>query len=437
MKLKQSEYRKLLQKLYSLERTGIKYNLCNIKYLLKILDHPHRKFRSVHIAGTNGKGAVCAMVNSILIESGYRTGLFTSPHIIDFRERVLVDGEKVGTQYVYNTIDNLWHHIKKLGASFFEVTTAIAFRYFVDRKVDIAVIETGLGGRLDSTNVLRPICSAITGISIDHTEYLGPTLESIAKEKAGIIKRKVPCVIGKLKPTPLRVIENRCKQMQSFLINSQLEWKFMVYSNGTDGIKFNILNGEFKGENFFVPLNGDYQLINIKTSLSIVNLLKKRGFEKITTESVKEGLSKIKEHSFYRARFEVIAEKPRVILDVSHNFEGIRNIEKNINLFKRKKLIIIFGMMEDKDVVNSVKILEKLSSRLILTKSSYKRAMEPEKIFNFIKDKSKAIITKKVKTAYEVAKTFLRESDTLLVCGSFFVVSDFLKIAEFKRKRLL
>ncbi|MGB9697245.1 MAG: bifunctional folylpolyglutamate synthase/dihydrofolate synthase [Ignavibacteria bacterium] len=437
MKFKQSEYRKLLQKLYSLERTGIKYNLSNIKYLLKVLDHPHRKFKSVHIAGTNGKGAVCSMVNSILIESGYKTGLFTSPHIIDFRERILVEGKKIGMQYIYDTIESLWYYIKKIRPSFFEVTTAIAFKYFADKEVDIAVIETGLGGRLDATNVLKPICSAITGISIDHTEYLGSTLESIAKEKAGIIKRGVPCVIGKLKHTPLKVIKNRCKLMQSSLINSQKEWQFMVYSNTMNGIKFNVLNREFKGENFFVPVNGDYQLINIKTALSIANLLKKKGFEKITIDSVKNGLEKIKENSFYRARFEVITEEPRIILDVSHNLEGIKNIERNIDLFKKGKLIIIFGMMVEKDIVKSVRILEKLCSKLILTKSSYKRAMEPGKILDFVKNKSKAIITKEVEMAYNIAKTFLQKNDTLLVCGSFFVISDFLKIGEFKKKRLL
>lgn len=437
MKLKESEYRKLLQKLYSLERTGIKYNLSNIKHLLKALDYPHQKFKSVHIAGTNGKGAVCSMVNSVLIESGYLTGLFTSPHIIDFRERILINGAKIETQYIYDIVDKLWHYIEKIKPSFFEVTTAIAFKYFADNKVDIAVVETGLGGRLDSTNILKPICSAITNVSIDHTEYLGSTLESIAREKAGIIKRGIPCVIGKLNAVPFKVIENRCQQMQSLLIKSQMQWKFMIGLKAINGIKFSILNNEFKAENFFIPLNGDYQLINVKTALSILKLLKSKGFDNIVTDSVKRGLEKIKDHSFYRARFEIIEEKPRVILDVSHNFEGIKNIEKNINSFKKGRLIIIFGMMMEKDVVNSVKILEKLSSKLILTKPSYKRAMEPEKIFSFVKDKNKTIITEAVEAAYKTAKTFLRESDTLLVCGSFFVISDFLKIFQFRRKHLL
>lgn len=437
MKLKQSEYRDLLQRLYSLERSGIKYNLSNIKYLLKVLDYPHRKFKSVHVAGTNGKGAVCSMLNSILIESGYLTGLFTSPHILDFRERILIGGKKVEMQYIYDTIESLLHHIKKIRPSFFEVTTAIAFKYFADKKVDIAVIETGLGGRLDATNVLKPICSAITGISIDHTEYLGSTLESIAKEKAGIIKKGVPCVIGKLKSAPFKIIKDRCEVIQSFLHNSQKEWRLMVNSNVTNGIKFNVLNRDLKGEDFFVPLNGDYQLINVKTTLSIANLLKKNGFEKISIDAVKRGLEKIRKNSFYRARFEVIMGKPRIILDVAHNLEGIKNIERNIDAFRKGKLIVIFGMMMEKDVVNSVKVLEKLCSRLILTRPSYKRSMEPERIYDFVKDKNKTVIAKNVKTAYSIAKTFLRENDTLLVCGSFFLISDFLKISEFKRKHLL
>lgn len=437
MKLKQSAYRDLLQKLYSLERSGIKYNLSNIKYLLKVLDYPHRKFKSVHVAGTNGKGAVCSMLNSILIESGYLTGLFTSPHILDFRERILIGGKKVEMQYIYDTIESLLRHIKKIRPSFFEVTTVIAFKYFADKKVDIAVIETGLGGRLDATNVLKPICSAITGISIDHTEYLGSTLESIAKEKAGIIKKGVPCVIGKLKSTPFKIIKNRCEVMQSFLHNSQKEWRLMVNSNVTNGIKFNVLNGDLKSEDFFIPLNGDYQLINVKTTLSIANLLKKSGFEKISIDAVKRGLEKIRKNSFYRARFEIITEKPRIILDVSHNLEGIKNIERNIDAFRKGKLIVIFGMMMEKDVVNSVKVLEKLCSRLILTRPSYKRSMEPERIYDFVKDKNKTVIAKNVKTAYSIAKTFLQENDTLLVCGSFFLISDFLKISEFKRKHLL
>jgi len=437
MEIKQRKYSKLLRKLYSFERTGIKYNLSNIKYLLRVLDNPHKKFRSVHIAGTNGKGAVCSIVNSILIESGYCTGLFTSPHIIDFRERILVGGNKVEKKYIYNIIKKLWSHIKNINPSFFEITTAIAFKYFADRKVDIAVIEAGLGGRLDSTNVLKPICATITGISLDHTEYLGTTLESIAKEKAGIIKRGVPCVIGKLNRPSLKVIKNRCEQKQSFLINSQKDWCFVLNSNIINGIKFKILNGKFRGENFFVPLNGDYQLINIKTALSIVSLLKDKGFEKITIDSVYNGLKKIREHSFYRARFDIISEKPRIILDVSHNLEGIKNIERNIESFRNGKLIIIFGMMVDKDVKNSVRVLEKLCSKLILTKPFYKRAMEPEKIFDFVKDKNKVLTTKNVDSAYNIAKKFLQRGDTLLVCGSFFVISDFLKIAEFKRMHVV
>lgn len=421
-----TNYDKCLEFLFGLERVGIKYDLKNIKALLKFLDNPQKKFKSIHIAGTNGKGSVASALNSVLIENGFVTGLYTSPHIIDFRERILINGEKISKQFVIDFTNRVYKLITKIIPSFFEVTTAMAFEYFAQKKVDYAVIETGLGGRLDSTNVLKPILSIITGISIDHTEYLGNTIKGIAKEKAGIIKHGIPVVIGNIKGIAKEVIKKKSFEKSSEFIESKKVSGIKILSKNEIGIQI-----DYKGSKIKYPVIGDYQISNIKTSLSAINKFCVIENTEIKNGVIKKGFENLVKNSNFYGRFQLVKRNPSVVIDVSHNIEGIANIKSSLKYFRYKNLFIIFGMMKDKNFKACVNEIEKLDAKIILTKPDYKRAAEPEILYKSAINKKKFFISENIKSAYKNAMKFAGKNDLILVTGSFFLLSDFLKNFEF------
>ena len=347
-KIKFTNYEKCIDYLFNLERRGIKYNLKNITSLLKTLNNPERNFKSVHIAGTNGKGSVSSIINSVLIEKGFKTGLYTSPHIKDFRERILINGSMISKKFILDFVNKLSGEIEKIKPSFFEVTTALAFEYFSFRKVKYAVIETGLGGRLDSTNVLMPVVSVITSIGIDHTEFLGNTIKSISTEKAGIIKTNVPVVSGKVTDESGKVFKNIAKEKNAALLFADNNYKVKIINSDEKGFKFNLKGSERSYENFYFPVPGDYQINNIKTSVTALDLISNK--ENIVFDKVnfKNGFKNLRINSNLYGRFELISKDPKIVIDVSHNLQGIKNISENLKCFKFKKLIIIFAMMDDK-----------------------------------------------------------------------------------------
>ena len=321
-----NKYKDCIEYLFSLERAGIKYDLKNITYLLTHLGNPERRFKSIHIAGTNGKGSVASMINSILIEKKVKTGLYTSPHIKDFRERILVNGKKIDKNFILEFTNSMKNIIAKIQSSFFEITTAMAFYYFTENNVEFAVIEAGLGGRLDSTNIIKPLISVITTVSIDHSEYLGNTIKQIAKEKAGIIKKNIPCVIGNIKGEALRTIQNKCKKKNSLLIKSSIKNNFTVIERKENKIKLKYLN---RNSLLNIPLTGDFQIYNIKTVLSVMNLLSEKGLIKVNFNDIKKGIQNVINNSGFYGRFQLISKKPFVVIDVSHNQEGINQIRKS------------------------------------------------------------------------------------------------------------
>jgi len=425
-----TKYKDCIEYLFGLERVGIKYDLKNIRTILKFLGNPEKRIKSIHIAGTNGKGSVALIINSVLIEGGFKTGLYTSPHIIDFRERILINGKLIPKNYVIDFTNRLYGLMEKIKPSFFEATTAMAFEYFANQKVDYAIIETGLGGRLDSTNVLKPIISVITGISIDHTEYLGNTIESIAFEKAGIVKSNVPCVIGKMEVRAKSVIIKICKEKNSRLFNAETLMKANIIYRNEDNIE---IEAGIKEKKILLkyPIIGNYQIHNIKTALIA---LKEIGIsEKISFSGniLKSGFENSTSNSKIYGRFQKVSNNPKVIIDVSHNVEGIKNIRDNLKYFKFKNLYVIFGMMKDKEYVKCLNELEKLDAIIILTKPGYKRAEEPEVLFKSVKKKDRFLIAENVNAAYKNIKKLLKKEDLLLITGSFFLVSDFLKLKHF------
>lgn len=417
-----TDYNKTIDYLFKLERRGIKYNLNNIRKLLKFLGNPERNFKSIHIAGTNGKGSVSSIINSILIEKGFKCGLYTSPHITDFRERILVNGAWCSKKFVIDFTNKIDKLIKEIEPSFFEVATAMAFEYFSQKKVDHAVIETGLGGRLDSTNVLMPELSVITTIAIDHVDFLGNTIDKIAYEKAGIIKRKVPVVTGNLKPTAFKVIKAKAEKTKSELISSASK-EIKILKRNENGFDFS-----FGKDKYQFPVIGDYQLYNLKTAITAVEVLSNRNNLSITKDDIQRGLSNIKSNSNFYGRFDIIKNNSLIVTDVSHNEQAFQNIADNLKYFNYKKLVIIFGMMKDKHYKKCLNILGEIDAKIILTRPLYPRAEEPQKLFEAAKNKSKFIPIQKLEDAFSNALKSAGKKDMILVTGSFFLVSEFLEI---------
>lgn len=330
-----------IEKLYSLQKFGIKLGLQNIENLLQYLGNPQLNFKSVHIAGSNGKGSTVSFIASILQETGYKTGLYTSPHFVNFNERIRVNSSEIPDIYIEKFVSNLEEFINKHKPTFFEVTTALAFKYFSDQNVELAVIETGLGGRFDATNIIIPEASVITSISLEHTEYLGNNLESIAMEKAGIIKSGKSVFIGRLPFEAEKVIEKKCSELNCplFKINSYIE---------EDSNKVNFSTEEIRINDLSVPLYGNFQKYN--ASLAVLTLVKTFGIN--DEEIIQRGLSNVVGNSGIQGRYEVYNKSPRIIFDSAHNVEGVATF---ISAFKEEyknftKRILLFGAMKDKKI---------------------------------------------------------------------------------------
>jgi len=421
-------YEKCIEYLFGLERGGIKYNLNNIRKLSRLSSNPEKYFKSIHVAGTNGKGSVASVINSLLTEKGFVTGLYSSPHINDFRERIIVNRKFIEKNFILDYVNRFRIDIEKIKPSFFEVTTAIAFSYFYFKKVDYAVIETGLGGRLDATNIIKPLVSVITSIGIDHVEFLGSKIEHIAKEKAGIIKSKVPVVAGNVPENCGKIISAVSRKNKSELIFSSRKYKIRIIKKSESGFKF-LLSGRRNGK-FFFPLIGDYQKHNLKTALTALDVLCDKENLEFSNAEIDLALKNIKKNSNLIGRFEIISRRPYIITDVSHNAQAVRNFRGNLKYFKYSKLYVIFAMMSDKQYAESIKLLSHLNAdKIILTKPDYKRAAMPDELYRSVfRKKSRFEIKKNVKESYKTLKILAGKKDLILVTGSFFLVSDFLKI---------
>lgn len=417
-------YKDCIEYLFRLERAGIKYDLKNIKSLLNYSGNPQKSFKSIHVAGTNGKGSVSSIINSFLIENGFKSGLYTSPHLIDFRERILVDGKFISRKFIVEFVTGLYKEIEKIKPSFFEVTTAMAFAYFKYKKADYAVIEAGLGGRLDSTNIITPRVSVITSISIDHTNFLGNTIESITKEKGGIIKEGVPAVIGNVPGISKYILKKIARDKNSGIVFSQRR-NVIITKRTEKGFYF---NSGIKLRNLFFPLTGDYQKNNIRTAHGVIDLIIDAEKIKPAGKIMSATFKNLKINSNFFGRFELVSTRPKIVIDVSHNPQALENVRSNLKYYKFNKLIVIFAMMQDKDYKVSVRILERLKAKIIFTKPSYYRFAETNDLFNSLKKKSVHIIKDDLYDALLYARQNTGVNDMILVTGSFFLISDFMKL---------
>lgn len=402
-----------------------KENLDNTLALCASLDNPEKQFRSIHIAGTNGKGSVSHMLAAILQEAGYKTGLYTSPHLRDFRERIRINGEMIDRDFVVDFTEQIKPQIDRLEPSFFEITVAMAFAYFAAQRTDIAVIETGLGGRLDSTNVISPELSVITNIGWDHMNLLGNTLEKIAGEKAGIIKKNIPVVIGEVLPETIAVFEQKAAGLAAPLsIASEkrqaLDWKW------TEHHQLQIEVAELHKTDhqvYRLDLPGLYQTRNLLTVLEACAQLREKGWS-ITENHIKTALQKVKKTTGLHGRWELLQQHPRVIADVAHNEAGLRMLVEQLELTDYKNLHIVLGMVKDKEVEKALAVLPP-HARYYFTQAHLPRALEATQLAALGKTRGLQGNTySSVQEALDAAKQDANPEDLILVCGSVFLVGE-------------
>ncbi|RMF59773.1 MAG: bifunctional folylpolyglutamate synthase/dihydrofolate synthase [Calditrichaeota bacterium] len=357
MKKNTLNYHELIPYLFQLQRGGIKWGLDNIRTLCQVLGNPHLKFPAIHIAGTNGKGSTANIIASVLQQAGYKVGLYTSPHLVDFRERIRVNGIGIPQTTVLEVAERLIPTIEKIKPSFFEVTTAMAFHHFAQEKVDIAVVEAGLGGRLDSTNIVNPLLTVITPVDFDHQEYLGDTLEKISGEKAGIIKSGVPCITNNQHPGVLEVLKNVCQKNNSSLINSYDNVQCHVHQFTLKGTFCDLKIGNHQFANIHFPLAGDYQIDNLTLACAVIHELSSQ--MEISSEAIQRGI----QQTCWRGRLEMVSDTPPIIVDVSHNFHGFQRTLQFLHRFYSPEHIKVFTFLQqDKDYKAIARLLKKCAA---------------------------------------------------------------------------
>lgn len=401
-----------------------KKDLTNTRKLCAFLNNPQTKFKSIHIAGTNGKGSVSHLLAAILQSAGYTVGLYTSPHLKDFRERIKINGEMCPEKFVTDFTLKMMEQIKILQPSFFEITVAMAFEYFAEQKVDIAVIETGLGGRLDSTNIIIPELSIITNISYDHVNILGDTLEKIAFEKAGIIKPNIPAIIGEVLPETKPVFETTAKEKNAPLIFAQENFYVQDFSYQHDFLNIEVVDVK-KNEhyNYTIGLPGIYQTKNIIPILEAVHQLQLKNW-KIKLQDVENGLKKVKQLTGLHGRWEKISDNPTVIVDVAHNVAGIKQLIEQLEMVSYYHLHIIIGFVKDKDITQILSLLP-LTANYYFTKSQIPRALPEHDLAALASQQHlKGKTFPDVNTALQEARSHAAKDDLILICGSVFLVAE-------------
>jgi len=403
---------------------AVKEGLTNTIALCDALGDPQKKFKSIHIAGTNGKGSTSHMVASILQHAGYKTGLYTSPHLKDFRERIKINGEVCPEQFVIDFTKKIMPLIEKLQPSFFEITVAMAFDYFAQNNVDVAVIEVGLGGRLDSTNIITPELSVITNIGLDHIQLLGDTLTKIAYEKAGIIKKGIPVIIGEALPETRPVFEEKATLENAPIIFAGEKRYVTGWNYINHHLEINVADKQTdERRKYRLDLPGVYQTKNIITVLEVAHYLQQATWS-ITDKSIEQGIAHAKKTTGLHGRWEVIQQSPVIVLDVAHNADGLKLVAEQLELTTYNKLHIVIGMVKDKDVAASLSLLPKYAT-YYFTKAKLPRAL-PETELALLAEGSgltgQPFDT--VSTALNAAKQHAHKDDLILVCGSVFVVGE-------------
>jgi len=439
---RKERYREALDWIHSLSRFGIKPGLERMEAMLAMLGNPHRKVGYVHIGGTNGKGSTAAVLASMLAAAGYRIGLYTSPYLLSFTNRMAINGRDIESEELADLVDLIRPIVDQVTAderygqpTEFEVVTVLALVYFARQKVDLVALEVGLGGRLDATNVVSPLLSIITNVDLEHTEVLGDTVEAVAREKAGIIKRGVPVLTASEDKRVVTVIREKAAEL-----NAPLYCLFSSCADEALNISMPVFNtrtitdrGQFfdyKGfagsyKDLFIPLRGRYQVCNAATALAALELLEEKGFA-VDEKALRQGLAE----TSWPGRLELLKESPKLVMDGAHNPAAIRQMAQAIpDYFNFRRLILVFGIMADKDAPAMMSAILPLADQVIFTRASIPRAADPSALFRIALDRlnfdqKKGEVIEDVGSALERALSEAGPDDMVLVTGSFYTVSD-------------
>lgn len=423
-----SEYDDTIEYLYNLKRFGMNLGLERIQHLMDLLGNPQDDLNVIHVAGTNGKGSVCAMLSSILQSAGYKVGLFTSPHLVSFTERITINDEQMPEDRMLSLVKRIRPHVEEFEKdpdlehpTFFEFVTAMAFIYFCEEKVDWAVLEVGLGGRLDATNIVTPKTSIITNVDFDHTHVLGTELDVIAQEKAGIIKPGVPVVTSIEDDSLLKALREKCEDKSSELHILKNFAGYTLKQATLDNQVFDVngMNDEY--HDLKLSLLGKHQLTNALAAIKTVELLKDRGLE-VTKEHIKKGLESTK----WPGRFEIICKEPMVVLDCAHNPGGMRSFRSTLEeLLGEMDIVLVIGTMRDKDIPSMIGEIAPIAKRVIITKSKLERAADPvvlkDEISKYCDD---IIIKENISEAVNYAVESAKKNEAVCIAGSIFIIGE-------------
>ncbi|MBE6064796.1 bifunctional folylpolyglutamate synthase/dihydrofolate synthase [Clostridium cochlearium] len=425
-------YTEAIEYIQNTSKYGNNTGTKRVEKILDILGNPHKDLKCIHIAGTNGKGSITSMITSILIESGYRVGMYTSPYIEDFEERIQINRENISKDdlaYYTTIVSEAIEKVVSMGWGYpteFETITCIMFLYYSKKQIDYAVIEVGLGGKSDSTNVIKPLVSIITSISYDHVSILGNTIEEIASEKAGIIKENVPVILYPQQQGAYKVIEKTCKEKGSKLI--QIDENLIYHIPNEDFNKsYQLLQIKTNKDEYKVQLSllGSHQRMNCAVAIYTIEELMDRGI-KITKEDILRGLSNVK----WPGRLEMLKSNPLVVLDGAHNLDGITKLKESVeHYFRYKKLVLIIGILSDKDVEKMIEIITPMADKIIaVTPNSYRGKTAQELIKIIEKHNKNCEALDEYKEAYIKALDYCDNEDMILICGSLYMIGDMRKI---------
>lgn len=421
-----SGYQEVIAYLYNnlpmFQRQGasaFKKDLSNTLQLDEVVNHPHRNYKTIHIAGTNGKGSTAHMLSAVLQKSGYKTGLYTSPHLRDFTERIKVNGRPMEQEAVRSFMDKYFNDIERIKPSFFEITVAMAFQYFKDEEVDIAVVETGMGGRLDSTNIVDPILSLITNVSFDHQQYLGNSLPEIAGEKAGIIKKHKPVVISERQEAIVAVFEQKARLEEAPLYFATDDFQVKKEADGF----YIYQEGNRWDEIIHLPMPGNYQQYNLAGVLKAIEVLRPTGIN-ISREDTLEGLNNVTQLTGLKGRYQIVRESPKVIADVAHNEAGLSLVAKQLRKEQFNRLFIVLGVVNDKELSKIWTILPR-DAYYFFTQANIPRAMDA----GILAEKAwengfKGEVVPAISGAYQKALDAADKNDLIFVGGSTFTVAE-------------
>jgi dihydrofolate synthase/folylpolyglutamate synthase len=420
-------YRASIDFLFNLETSAIKLGLDNTVDLLRAIGNPEESFQSIHIAGTNGKGSVACFLNSILYHNGVVAGLFTSPHLVDYRERIRKDGVAIPARDVSEIVSEVAGHVTRIGASYFEATTALAFEYFKRERVEVAVVEVGMGGRLDSTNVIRPLVTCITTIDFDHEKYLGRTLTKIAGEKAGIIKDGVPVVCGLMPERARVIVRDVARKHKSRIFQVGRHTALKPLKIDRDGSTFEY-RGLARKRTLRIGLVGLHQIANAAVAVLTAEVLNEIGF-RIEDRAIDEGLR----HALWPGRLQVLKRRPLVLCDGAHNVSGARVLVRSLGQMGIAGTATVFGVLRDKNYERMLAVLAARTTSFVFTKPAYERALPVRQLKAAGRTLGLAFKAfPRVHDALEYALNHAEPCDTLLVCGSLYAVGEAMQFFGFK-----